>query len=350
MLKNSRLEIRIILINIFLFILLVAVTIANIFLVYKGSLSASKIVFVLNNLQNADKAFESGSIVTPDEFRIISYWVWAIFASIIAGAGVTVASLVTQSLTKNILAEPSTLGVMQAGIFGLIVALSLNLTEYFLQFIFVIIAIAISLAILSWVIYSNKLNSASSRIILIGLAIGISFKIMTFLVRRGDIYLSSVSYSYTLGGSEEIVKAMGPKMWTTLTISGSLVLFSLVVFALIAKPLTIIDVNEEKAQQLGVNVRFVKFISVIVLLLAIPSSIIIAGNLAFLGLFSVQISRYLLKTRDFKKTFVLSTIIGATIFSSGLFLTNWVPRINSGLWMTFIGVPYIIYASIKRYR
>jgi len=41
----------------------------------------------------------------------------------------TLAAIATQSLTKNPIAEGSTLGLVQAGIFGIIFALTFGMTE-----------------------------------------------------------------------------------------------------------------------------------------------------------------------------------------------------------------------------
>lgn len=47
-------------------------------------------------------------------------------ATLVASVGLAISGLVTQSLTKNPLADASTLGFMQAGIFMLLIAISVG--------------------------------------------------------------------------------------------------------------------------------------------------------------------------------------------------------------------------------
>lgn len=121
----------------------------------------------------------------------------------------------------------------------------------------------------------------------------------------------------------------------------------MVIFCIIAKALTIIELGDENAKQLGVKVKTIKVVSILIMIITIPSAIIIVGNLAFVGLFSAHLSRYLFKTRDYRVIILPSILIGSSIGLFGFFMSNFIPQVNSGLWMTFIGAPFIIYAGIR---
>ncbi len=284
------------------------------------------------------------------EAHSISNALWAIFATMIGATGMALAGLITQSLTRNPLADASTLGMVQAAIFGVIVALSFGFVSYYVKFGFALLGGAIAAVLLFGIISLTKGKASVSKIVLAGLAIGIIFKTFSFLVRSGDKFLNSVSFNYVLGGAESVVKAIGKNQWLILYISAGLVGFSLILTAALSKQLTLMELGDEKAKNLGVKTKTTKTLSLLVLIVAVPASVIILGNVAFLGLFSVHAARYLMKSRNYTLILVPTILISMTMAFLGLYLSQFVPSINSGLWMTFIGAPYLIYAGIRGLR
>lgn len=305
---------------------------------------------IFNVLKDPSQDMYSGAKrvgISPDSFRELSETSWGVIATLVASVGLAVSGLVTQSITKNPLADASTLGFMQAGIFMLLIALSIGWYSYYVKFIFVIIGVAIASIVLMGIITFSKRKISAAKIILAGLAIGIIFKTFSFLIRHGDKTLSFISYSYTLGGAESINKSIGNNQWLTLYISSALIMFALLVFGLISKSLTLIELGDESAKNLGVRVKTIKVVSLFIMTITIPSSVILVGNLAFIGLFAAHLSRYMFQSRDYRVIFIPSILIGSILGLFGLFLSNWLPQVNSGLWMTFIGAPFIIYAGVR---
>lgn len=285
--------------------------------------------------------------ISPDDFRKLSEASWAVISTLVASVGLALSGLVTQSLTKNPLADASTLGFMQAGIFMLLIALSVGWVAYYAKFILVIVGVAIAAIILMVIIVFAKRRMSTTKIILAGLAIGIIFKTFSFLIRHDDKALGSVSFNYTLGGAESVNKSIGNDQWLTLYVSSALIFVSLFAFALIAKSLTLIEIGDESAKQLGVKVKTIRVVSVLIMITTIPSAVILVGNLAFIGLFAAHLSRYIFKVRDYRIILIPAILIGGILGLFGFFLSNWLPQVNSGLWMTFIGAPFIIYAGIR---
>ncbi len=323
---------------------------SNIVWLGQGHYSARVIFSVLKNPTQDQYSGATRVGISPDDFRKLSEGSWAVVSTLVASVGLALTGLVTQSLTKNPLADASTLGFMQAGIFALLVALSIGWGAYYLKFLFVVIGVFVGAGLLFLIITISKGRASTAKIILAGLAIGIIFKTFSFLVRRSDKTLSTISYNYTLGGAEAINKSIGNDQWLTLYISAGLIIGALIIFLLIARALTILELGDDKAKQLGIRVKSIKVISVFVLIIAVPSAVILVGNLAFVGLFSVHISRYFFKTRNYILLLLPSIMIGSILGLFGLFMSNWVQQVNSGLWMTFIGAPFIIYAGIRGLR
>lgn len=305
---------------------------------------------IFNVLKDPSQDMYSGAkrvAISPDDFRKLSELSWAIIATLVASVGLAISGLVTQSLTKNPLADASTLGFMQAGIFMLLIALSFGWFSYYVKLIFVVLGIALASLLLVLVITISKRKVASTKIILAGLAIGIIFKTFSFLIRHGDKTLGNISFNYTLGGAESVNKSIGSDQWLTLYVSSGLTVASIIIFCFIAKALTLIELGDDHAKKLGVRVKTIKVISILIMIITIPSAVIIVGNLAFIGLFSAHLSRYLFKVRDYRIILLPSILIGSSIGLFGFFMSNWIPQVNSGLWMTFIGAPFIIYAGIR---
>lgn len=323
----------------------------NLYLMKSNSYSVEQINYTFNHLLKEPHSITT-SLVSIGDFKIIKEHIWALLATITGGAGLAIAGLITQALTRNPLADASTLGMTQSGIFGIILALFAGFTVYETKFAFALIFGIVSVLILLLIISFSRGNksTASSKIILTGLAIGIIFKTLSFLLRKGDKFLESVSYNYVLGGAESVNKVIGNNQFTILFISMSLIFAAGIMLAYISKGLTLLELGDERAKNLGVKVKLVKVISLIALALAIPASIMIVGNVAFIGLFSVHLSRYLFKTRSYRTLLVPTLFLSVIITSFGLLLTQYIPSINSGLWMTFIGAPYLMYAGIRGLR
>lgn len=333
--------------NVTLGIILFLLLLSNMIWLGNGKYSISVVFDVLKDPTQTQSAGAARVGISPDDFRKLSEAAWAVIATLVASVGLAISGLVTQSLTKNPLADASTLGFMQAGIFMLLIAISVGWASYYLKFIFVLIGALLASVLLIGIISFAKRRVTSTKIILAGLAIGIIFKAFSFFVRKGDKTLNSVSYNYTLGGAESINKSIGDDQWLTLYISSGLILVSIILFIVISKWLTILELGDDKAKQLGVKVKLTKVLSLVVMILSIPSAIILVGNLAFIGLFSAHLSRHLFKSRDFRVILLPSIFIGSILGLFGLFMSNWATQINSGLWMTFLGAPFIIYVGIR---
>lgn len=208
----------------------------------------------------------------------------------------SLAAMATQSLTRNPIAEGSTLGLVQGSIFGVVFAVSMGLGSLFERYMFMIIFGTIaSILLLVFVYFSRKRESNTQKIILAGLAIGIIFKTITFIFKSGDANLNTVSYSYVLGGAEaissETVAMPIDSFKISIIVSVSLVAIATVVAVINIRGMNLLEIGDERAKNLGSSVLLTRSLNVLVLLLALPASVILVGNMAFLGLFSISAAR-----------------------------------------------------------
>ena len=307
------------------------------------------VVFLPGDLTLVEKVLQNWDTTDPN-LLAVKKGIWQIFATAIAGVGLTIAAIASQSLTKNPLAEGSTLGLVQSSIFGIIFILSFGFVGYLMKYIFATIFSIIAALLIVLVIITTKAKS-NNKLILSGLAIGIIFKTLSFIFKVDDKSLESISFTYVLGGAEKIsqnsMAVPENSLFSTFALSSILIAIALFLIIINIKSMNLLEIGDQKAKNLGVKVRLSKTISVLAIILSIPASVILVGNIAFLGLFSVHISRWLVKSRNYSKVLPMSIIVSILIASFGFQLTQHINKVNSGLWMTFIGAPYLIFIGMR---
>lgn len=331
---------------------LFGVIVLNIAFMKGGKFSMSEAFSVLANWTDDRDGTISSVNLTFTEFQQIQVGWYNIAATILAGVGMSLAAVATQSLTRNPIAEGSTLGLVQAAIFGIIFALSFGLSSLLEKYLMAIIFASVGASLLLvFILYSKKNNSGPQKIILAGLAIGIIFKTITFIMKAGDQNANTVSFAYTLGGAESIsgeTLALGhDKINITLLVAAILIISGIIVAIVNIKGMNLLEIGDERAKNLGSSVMLTRILNVLVVLLALPAAVMIAGNMAFLGLFAVHLARWTMKSRNYKKVLPITILIGMLMASIGMQLSQHMPQINSGIWMTFIGAPYLIYVGIR---
>ena len=324
----------------------------NIYFMANGKYTLQQSFHVLTNWADFTWKTSSGTVLDAEAVKEIHRQWFNVAATILGGLGMTLAAVVTQSLTRNPIAEGSTLGLVQAAIFGLLFALALGASSLVFKYLYMTIFAFVGAGLLTlFIIFNKKNGSGPQKIILAGLAIGIIFKTLSFIFKAGDQNANAVSYAYVLGGAESIsgesLTIGYDKMNITLLISSILIFSGLVLAVINIKGMNLLEIGDERAKNLGSSVLRTRIINVIVVVLVIPATVIVVGNMAFLGLFSVHATRWLMRSRNYKKVLPISLVVGMLLASVGLQLTEHIPSINSGLWMTFIGAPYLIYIGIR---
>lgn len=322
----------------------------NVYFISGGKYSLKTLFEVTQNWD--DPKYAALHNLSGDEFKQIKRGWYNVSATTIAGIGMSLAAMATQSLTRNPIAEGSTLGLVQGSIFGVVFAVSMGLSSLFERYMFMIIFGTIaSILLLVFVYFSKKRESNTQKIILAGLAIGIIFKTVTFIFKSGDANLNTVSYSYVLGGAEaissETVAMPIDSFKISIIVSVSLVAIATVITVLNIRGMNLLEIGDERAKNLGSSVLLTRTLNVLVLLLALPASVILVGNMAFLGLFSISAARWFSNSRNYVKVMPFTVLFGILIANLGLQLTEHIPQMNSGIWMTLIGAPYLIYIGLR---
>ena len=338
---------------------LVIVIFLNVYFMADGKYTLKQSFHVLTHWKDVEWKNSAGTPVfggdagaTAEAIKELHKQWFNIAATLLGGLGMTLAAVVTQSLTRNPIAEGSTLGLVQAAIFGLLFALSLGASTLVFKYLYMTIFAFAGAGLLTlFIIFGKKNGSGAQKIILAGLAIGIIFKTLSFIFKGGDQNANAVSYAYVLGGAESIsgepLALEYNKFDITILISSILIFVGLVLTTINIKGMNLLEIGDERAKNLGSSILRTRIINVFVVVLVLPATVLVVGNMAFLGLFTVNATRWLMRSRNYKKVLPISLIVGMLMASLGYQLTEHIPSINSGLWMTFIGAPYLIYIGIR---
>jgi len=281
-----------------------------------------------------------------------------VLASIVAGAGLSAAGAVMQSVLGNPLASPFTLGVSQAAAFGAafsvmvlgsgfmrssasdaVTIVNPGLTTM-VAFSFSMVATAIAMLV-------AQIRKGSSEVmILAGVAVGSLCAAGTMFLQyfADDTQLASIVF-WTFG---DLARAG----WKELGIMAAVSLSCIVFFVLNAWNYNAIDSGEETAISLGVDVRLVRFVGMSLASLSTAVIIAFVGVIGFVGLVCPHMSRRLIGD-DNRYLLLGAPIMGGILLLAADTAARVVmaPRVLPVAVLTsFVGAPVFLYLIVKGYR
>ena len=260
-----------------------------------------------------------------------------LLASVIGG-GLALSGLLMQCATKNILADPYTLGVSAGASTGAVTVLSL-----FSVGISVEIGAFLGAMISSGMVFmlANKRGSISIiRLILTGVAVSAFFNAVTnYLIFSTNNSRTAQTALYWMTGSLSGAK------WKQVPICLGVLLCSLVSSMMMSKQLDTMLLGESVAVTMGVNVPLFKIIIIGIITLLTGTMVAYSGPIGFVGLIIPHIVRSILGTSIHRYIIPVSLIIGSiTLVWSDVLARTLVPpqEIPLGIITAFIGTPFFI--------
>ncbi|WP_243387563.1 FecCD family ABC transporter permease [Bacillus kexueae] len=224
-------------------------------------------------------------------------------AAMLVGAALSVSGAIMQGLTRNPLADPGLLGLTAGANVTLAISIALlPFTNYFSIMIICMIGAAFGAFLVLGISSIKKGGFSPFRIVLAGAAIS---AFLTAIAEGIGLYfkISKEVSMWTAGG-------MIGTTWTQLQVISPFIIIGIIIALCLAKPLTILSLNEELAVGLGQNIRRIKTILFIVMVLLAGASVALVGNLTFVGLMIPHIVRAIVGT-DYRAIIPMSTVIGA---------------------------------------
>lgn len=279
-------------------------------------------------------------------------------AAIVAGAGLSVAGVVMQSILRNPLGSPFTLGISNAGAFGAAfsvvilgsgkmqstVANAVIINNPYLTtmvaFVFCLLATGVILLI-------SRIRGALPEVmVLAGVALSSLFTAGTMFLQyfADDTQLAAVVF-WTFGD-------VGRVNWLELEIMTGVVLLAVIFFISNCWNYNAIDAGDETAKSLGVNVEKVRLIGMVIA--ALVSAVIVAflGVIGFVGLICPHMVRRVIGD-DQRYLIPGSTLLGGILLlvsdtAARLIVSPYVLPVS--VLTAFMGAPTFIYLLLRGYR
>lgn len=254
----------------------------------------------------------------------------------LVGLNLSLSGAILQAVMKNPLADPHIIGISSgAGLAGIIVLVLFPAMEYLLTPVAFIGAMgaAALIYILAW-----RGGVRPIRMILAGVAVSafLGSGISALLVFYGDRVHGALMWM--IGG-------LTARSWPHLSVILPYSILGGLLAVLGAKKLNILQLGDETARGLGLNVELTRLVMTAVAALLAASAVSIVGLLGFVGLIVPHLARLLIGS-DYRFLLPASALLGMAVvmLSDTLARTLFAPvELPVGIIMAFMGAPFFLY-------
>ncbi|CAI2411538.1 Probable siderophore transport system permease protein yfhA [Serratia ficaria] len=287
-----------------------------------------------------------------EPFSDTSWHIWLnirlprVLLAVVIGCALAVSGAVMQGLFRNPLADPSLLGISSGGALfvALIIVMPLALPPMVALYGHMLAAFFGSLLV-SLLIYaiSRSGHGSLSRLLLAGIAINAlcmaAIGVLSYL--SSDQQLRQ--FSLWMMGS------LSQSQWPTLMVAASLILPAALMTLLQARRLNLLQLGDEEAHYLGVNVQRAKLQLLLLSALLIGAAVAMSGVIGFVGLVVPHLVR--MRLGGDHRWLPCSALGGACLLlvSDTLARTLVAPaEMPVGLMTSLIGGPYFLWLVMRQ--
>jgi len=279
-------------------------------------------------------------------------------AAVVAGAGLAVSGAVMQSILRNPLGSPFTLGISHAAAFGaalaVMIADSSSMTTAktqaaivsnpylttFMAFIFCLAAAGVIVGI------SKLRGAAPETMVLAGVALGALFTAGTMFLQffADDVQLAAMVF-WTFGD-------VGRASWSELAILTAVTLIASVYFLANGWNYNAVDAGDETAKGLGVKVERTRMTGMVIASLVTAVIVAFLGIIGFVGLICPHMVRRLIGG-DHRFLLPATMILGGLLLlaSDTVARLILVPHLLPVSVLTaFMGAPVFLWLILRGYR
>lgn len=267
--------------------------------------------------------------------------------ALIAGAGLSIAGLLMQTLFNNPLAGPYVLGINSGA--SLFVALTIMTgIPFFTSDLGLVTNALIGAFVFGLIIlFFSTVVRAQISLLLIGLMLGsFTSALVSVIQTASDAQELKIFTLWALGSLQKVKLDQLPIIVLCFGIS-------IIGAFLVVKPLNALVLGDKEAKLLGINIKKVRLI--IILITAIITGIVTAfcGPIAFVGLAVPNLVRILFKTQNHYILIIASAIIGAMFIllcdiAIQIIEPHFIMPINA--LTSLIGAPFVILLVLRRLR
>ena len=271
--------------------------------------------------------------------------------AVLAGGGMAVAGFLLQKITRNTLASPGVLGVIDGAALGVVIFLALLSDEsnsLVTSIAYQPVAATLgALAAITLVFTLAGSQAASAiRLLLFGIAVAAVAKAVTMVMMLiGPIYRTSQAARWIAGAVNEI-------NWGEIQLTAIVMLPLLALSLIAASRLAPAELDEVSARGVGLNLPVFRVLIFALAATLTAVSVAFVGGVGFIGLMAPHLAR-LVVGRNMQAglvgSFLLGAImlVGADLIVRVLFSPIEVP---AGTVTAVIGAPYFLFLLMGRQR
>ena len=261
----------------------------------------------------------------------------------LVGAALAVAGAAYQGMFHNPLADPYLTGVSQGAALGAVIGFLIPAAIPSIYIPVLAFTGAILCAMSVFFIARTGKVVPITTLILGGVAVG--------------AFLSSItSYLITVSGNKVhsiifwLLCTFSMADWNSVAIIAPYIAGGIIVIMVFARPLNIMQLDEEQAQQLGINVERVKLVILLAATISTAAAVCFCGTIGFVGIIVPHAIRIIFGP-DYRLLLPMSMLTGAgfLILADTASRTLLSPtEIPVGVITALIGAPFFLYVLKKR--
>ncbi|PYB67661.1 iron ABC transporter permease [Thermoplasma sp. Kam2015] len=262
-----------------------------------------------------------------------------IVGAILVGSTLAIGGSVVQSIFRNPITEPYIIGISSGAALGAVlsIALSLSFLGYYTLEINAFVFSTVTVALVYLISFRHG-RAPPTFLLLIGISLSFfSSSIVSFII-FSDVNLAGSEYFWLLGSIETI-------SWSEIMTLIPIVLFSSIGIYLLRNELDALQMGDEHAQSIGVNVERTKAILIALVTLSTSAVVSVSGLIGFVGLIMPHISRLIYGGSN-RYVIPTSAIFGSIFLMVANDLSKVIIQgevIPIGIVTGIIGVPFFIY-------
>lgn len=285
----------------------------------------------------------SGNGTKQQQLILFDFRLPRIVISLLIGAGFAVAGAILQGLSRNALAEPSTLGINAGAGFAVLIFISfVPATTAAPILVLPLLALAgasLTAALIYFLSYRREDGLSPTRLILIGIAVGAGIYAFQLIL---SLRLDPQNYQFVAiwlagkiwGGDWRFVLALLP--WI-------LILLPFAFYK--ARVLNVLNLGDELSKGLGLPLeRERRWLLAAAVALA-GACVSVSGSIGFVGLIAPHLARRLVGPRH-QILLPAAALIGALLLLTADTIGRWVMQpaeVPAGIVVAIIGAPYFLY-------
>ena len=318
-------------------VLVVALLMAALVVLMVASLAIGSRLIPTGTVMDALTNFDPGS---DDQLVIRFSRLPRTLIGVLAGAALGLAGVLTQSLTRNALAEPGTLGVNAGAAVGVIIGLIATGGASIMVYVwFAFAGAALTSVLVHRLGRTSRSGVDPARLVLAGAALSIVLSALTrALILSADATVYESFRSWATG-------SLQGRGWESLPVVGACLVVGLLVSLALAGPLDSVSLGTDMATALGVNIRLTWTLANAAIVVLAGGATAACGPIAFIGLASPHIARAV-SGPNHRLLLPVSALLAAVL----LLLADVIGRIvvfpgeiGAGVMTALIGSPFFIH-------